>query len=85
MGCNATSFGNRLEECHRLLLNSGRRCSDAPKEDGDGWGCPWVLSQRGRGRGWRGDIPEAIPGSRGKNVFTRQNLFPALNDGCDYP
>ena len=36
--------------------------------------------RRGRGSGWQGDIPEVIPGSRGKDIFTEQNLFLALVD-----
>lgn len=54
---------------------------------------PWVkievnggqVKEKAGGRGWPGDIPEAMPGSRGKDVLTKQNLFPALNDYSFHP
>lgn len=51
-------------------------------------GYPWVLNQRNRrgrkGGGQGGQATEVIPGSRGKDIVTKQNLFPVLKDYCYY-
>lgn len=33
---------------------------------------------------WLGDVPVVIPGSRGKDIAKKQNLFPAPNDYSRY-
>lgn len=38
------------------------------------------IEEEAGGEGWLGDVPEVIPGSRGNDVATKQNLFPALSD-----
>lgn len=47
-------------------------------------GCPWVLNQRnrrgGEGGGQDGQVTEVIPGSREKDIVTKQNLFPVIKD-----
>lgn len=35
-------------------------------------------------RGQGGQVTEVIPGSRGKDIVTKQNLFPVLKDYCYY-